>query len=175
MIAFEPDPANFAAILHSVRLNELEQRVKVFNMTLSEEDGEVDLYRDPQGLRSSLVTATSYPEVIPVRVCSLDAMVGELGLERIDLIKVDVEGEEPSTIRGMMGTLERFDRPTVWCEVRGPNGSSRAPDTLTPVREMMRTLRYRALKFDGTPQPRPLSSGDVEGSGSQDVIFVAHP
>ena len=174
VIAFEPDPNSFEAIVRTVQLNELERQVMVLNTALSDEDGERAMYRDPKGLRSSLVTATTYPEVIPVLTSSLDRMVEELRVDRIDLIKVDVEGEEPSTIRGMMETLQRFDRPTLWCEVRGPNGSRRAPDTLTPVSRMMEDLGYRAYKFDGISEPRPLSPEDVARTGSQDVLFTTN-
>ena len=102
---------------------------------------------------------------------SLLAERGELGVDRIDLIKVDVEGQEPSTIRGLLGVLARFDRPMLWCEVRGPNGSTRAPDTLTPVKSMMEGLGYRALKFDGTSE-RVLLPEDIAKSGSQDLLFT---
>ena len=85
--------------------------------------------------------------------------------------EVDVEGQEPSTIRGLLGVLARFDRPMLWCEVRGPNGSTRAADTLTPVKNMMEGLGYRALKFDGTSE-RVLLPEDIAKSGSQDVLFT---
>ena len=172
-LAFEPDPVSYESIVRSTRLNALEQRLTAFNMALSAEDGEMALHRDPRGLRSSLVTATRYAEVLSVPVSSLDAMAerGELGVDRIDLIKVDVEGQEPSTIRGLLGVLARFDRPMLWCEVRGPNGSTRAPDTLTPVKSMMEGLGYSALKFDGTSE-RVLLPEDIAKSGSQDVLFT---
>ena len=49
-------------------------------------------------------------------VTSLDALVAELGLGRIDLIKLDVDGHEYSVLRGAAETLERF-KPLVLMEL----------------------------------------------------------
>ncbi len=53
---------------------------------------------------------------IDVEVVTLDAMATALGLERLDLIKIDVEGHEPEALIGARRSIERF-RPVLCVEV----------------------------------------------------------
>ncbi|MEZ5070825.1 MAG: FkbM family methyltransferase [Bacteroidales bacterium] len=51
-----------------------------------------------------------------VELVSLDAFAAEEGLERVDLVKLDIEGGELPALKGMAGILERF-RPDLLVEV----------------------------------------------------------
>ncbi len=51
-----------------------------------------------------------------VRIEALDRFVDRVGLERLDLVKIDVEGAELAVLRGGEATLGRF-RPVIVCEV----------------------------------------------------------
>jgi FkbM family methyltransferase len=51
-----------------------------------------------------------------VRVRRLDSYFAEQGLDRLDLLKIDVETLEPAVLRGMGDLLQRF-RPTMLIEV----------------------------------------------------------
>lgn len=171
--AFEPQPGPMESLCRSARLGGLDQ-LRCFQMALSDREEELVLHCDPNGLCSSLVDEhprrrRRYSSEIRVRTDSLDHLAGAMGLEaqRIRLIKVDVEGEEPRTIAGMLGTLERAGGPAVWCEVRGPRGSTRAPNTFEAVRERLAPLGYRAHRGDGTP----LLPRDLLARGSQNVLF----
>lgn len=53
---------------------------------------------------------------VPVTVGTLDAAVRAAGLDRVDLIKIDVEGYEPAVLRGAERTLEVF-RPALLLEI----------------------------------------------------------
>lgn len=53
---------------------------------------------------------------IDVELRTLDDLVDELGLRRLDLLKVDVEGHEPELLAGAQETLRRL-RPTVLIEI----------------------------------------------------------
>ncbi|MEJ2869950.1 FkbM family methyltransferase [Actinomycetospora sp. OC33-EN08] len=53
---------------------------------------------------------------VPVEVGTLDDLVAELELERLDLVKVDIEGAEASLLAGAHKTLESF-RPVVMLEL----------------------------------------------------------
>ncbi|MCX7098690.1 MAG: FkbM family methyltransferase [Methylococcales bacterium] len=50
-----------------------------------------------------------------VKVTTIDALIQELGLDRLDFIKMDVEGGEKKALLGAMQTLERF-RPVLLIE-----------------------------------------------------------
>src|SRR5689334_15202996 len=111
-------------------------------------------YTVSDGSAHSLVPEISsragrYSGQVPVRVTRLDDLTreGTFDAPRIDLIKIDVEGEEPRTVRGMLATLERFAFPRVWTEVRGPRGSTRAPNTYPAVSGALKELSYEPFQW----------------------------
>ncbi len=53
---------------------------------------------------------------VPVTMATLDARVRAAGLDRVDVIKIDVEGYEPAVLRGAEWTLRTF-RPALLLEI----------------------------------------------------------
>ncbi|TVR18287.1 MAG: FkbM family methyltransferase [Nitriliruptor sp.] len=53
---------------------------------------------------------------VPVALATLDATVHAAGLDRVDVIKIDVEGYEPAVLRGAEWTLQTF-RPVLLLEI----------------------------------------------------------
>ena len=50
---------------------------------------------------------------VDVEVRSIDSLVDELGIERLDVLKIDVEGLEDAVLAGAERTLERFRPVTI--------------------------------------------------------------
>ncbi len=68
-----------------------------------------------------------------VPVVTLDEYARELGIGRVDLVKIDTETTEPDVLAGMRAVLER-DRPTIFCEVlSGHDAESRIEAQLAPL------------------------------------------
>jgi FkbM family methyltransferase len=74
-----------------------------------------------------------------VRTATLDQLVGEHGFERVDLIKIDVEGHELSVLRGARETLVTY-RPTLFLEVKTENADA--------ARSLLGGINYRLRRFD---------------------------
>jgi len=53
---------------------------------------------------------------VPVELSTLDTVVRAAGLDRVDLLKIDVEGYEPAVLRGAEWTLAQH-RPTLLVEI----------------------------------------------------------
>jgi FkbM family methyltransferase len=53
---------------------------------------------------------------VPVAVTTVDDLVGALGLDRLDVVKVDIEGAEARLLSGARGTLAGF-RPVLMLEL----------------------------------------------------------
>jgi len=85
----EPDPGSFAALQANVGGL---AGVTLDRRAASGSTGTSTLYCSPNSLASSLVSERGRP--VTVDTVSLDALMDELGLERIDLLKLDVEGVE---------------------------------------------------------------------------------
>ncbi len=148
--AFEPDPQICECLVRSAKANTY-PHLEAFQLALSDREGELTFYRANDGTASSLVPEAPGREQrydrgsLTTPVTALDTLVraGKLDPRGISLIKVDVEGEEVRTVTGMRDTLVAADYPSIWCEVRGPQGSSRAPNTYVAVRDRLKPLGYK--------------------------------
>lgn len=85
---------------------------------------------------------------VAVETLTLDAFADRLGLDRVDFVKVDVEGAEFDVLRGGVEVVER-DSPTFLLEVeeRHLDRFRRTPDT---VREWLADRGYRMSAWDGS-------------------------
>lgn len=94
---------------------------------------------------------TIYRDAVEVEVSTFDAFAQDhaLDLDRIALIKLDVEGHEAATLRGMADYLARPDAAPLWCEVRGPE-SGRGGDSYREALALLEPLGYRAFVVDRT-------------------------
>jgi len=174
VFAFEPDPMTFESLGRSVRHNGFDW-VSCINAALSDREAQMPFYTVSDGSAHSLVPeiqsrARRYSGQVQVRVTRLDDLTREGAIDppRIDLVKIDVEGEEPRTVGGMRATLEKFAYPRVWAEVRGPRGSTRAPDTYPAVARELRSLGYVPLQWKKGVL-YPVRDADIQGR--EDVLF----
>jgi FkbM family methyltransferase len=99
VIAFEPHPRTFRLLERNVRLNGFEN-VSLHNLGLGSEPS--TLYMSDR--RSDDMNFISDAGV-PVRVATLDDLLADV--ERIDLLKIDVEGYELEVLRGGSRTIAR--------------------------------------------------------------------
>lgn len=114
--AFEPAPQVFSLLERNVEANGLAGRVRAFPEAISDREGRAEL------LISSFLgggTSTLHPELaatLPITgrtevwVRSLPAVIQELGLDRIRLLKLDCEGSELEILRSLdRALLDRID------------------------------------------------------------------
>jgi FkbM family methyltransferase len=104
VLAVEPSPYAAKRLAENVRANSL-SAVQVFPMGLSSESGALDLYLPPASFHSPTMSASSGGEPVSVPVRRLDDCLDEWGVERVDLMKMDVEGHEPFVVRGAGDSL----------------------------------------------------------------------
>ena len=121
VLAVEPGAASFARLVANLALNDLPQLIPV-QAALSDRAGEMALYHialgdDPQAF--SLLPGGCQVASETVRVITLDQLARDQALERLDCIKIDVEGAEPMVIAGGGLTLARF-RPIIIFEINAP-------------------------------------------------------
>jgi FkbM family methyltransferase len=114
--AFEPLPSNRRRLERTIALNGTEQ-VHVSASVVTDTDGRTQLYDYGAGYESwatlvpreiEIGTRTVRPEAkIEVDAVTLDRYCHERNIERIDVLKIDVEGAEERVLGGASGLLER--------------------------------------------------------------------
>lgn len=120
VIAFEPSPRELSRLQLHVKINSC-NNVKVEPYALSNSEEEVDFYivegRDTgcNCLCPPKVSETT--KRITVHTTTLDNYLVKEKLEKIDFIKVDVEGAELSIFKGGTSLLQKLPRPVILCEV----------------------------------------------------------
>jgi FkbM family methyltransferase len=121
VIAFEPAPDSAAAIRAGAARNGLAPYVEVVETALGETDGTVEIFGDPRygahdaGVRSQFGHGDL---VARAPVTSLDAWAAATGLDRLDVVKVDIEGAEILALRGARETLRRLRPRLLAIEVK---------------------------------------------------------
>ncbi|HXR98407.1 MAG TPA: FkbM family methyltransferase, partial [Terriglobales bacterium] len=119
VIAYEPSPYASARLRAMVERNRLRQ-VTVVEAALGDAAGRGTLYIERDANHSpSLIRSSDLADTIAVEVRSLDAEAARLGLEKIDLLKLDVEGYEAQVVSGADELLRAGRIGAVLCELHG--------------------------------------------------------
>lgn len=110
---FEPDPTHYRRCLANLELNpQLRERVTVTPVALSDRDQQLR-FLEGAAPRGTFFVTDEGTEVGQAR--SLDSWVAEHGLDKLDLLKSDVEGHEAKVLAGARETIARF-RPVLFFE-----------------------------------------------------------
>lgn len=102
--SFEASPSTFEVLRD--RVGNV-PGITLHAMGAGAEEGEIGFHDQGRGsvLSSFVARETKGERVVPVRVRPLDAVRAELGIERVDFIKVDTEGYELHVLRGLSATM----------------------------------------------------------------------
>jgi len=107
IFAYEPTQATYDTLSRNVELNSA-TNIFPFRYALSDSNSQLRLYHHVDCSRNSLgpFDDTAGYEDAPSR--RLDDVAAKLMLDRLDFIKVDVEGAEPLVLNGSLSTLRQF-------------------------------------------------------------------
>ena len=112
VLAFEPSQSNLSFLRSNLEINQIQHKVIVIEAAVSDFDGEIRF----DDLGSGALNRISQTGSAIVSSVTLDTY---LQGKRIDLIKIDVEGYEPSVLSGSWKTLESY-LPTLFIEYSLP-------------------------------------------------------
>jgi FkbM family methyltransferase len=161
--AFEPSSRELARILHNRALNRFPQ-LQIFPFALSDRSGFasfsiVAAEHSGQNTLGLLPEGLDLSESVEVPTRRLDDVAEAEGWDRLDFLKIDVEGGEELLIEGATRILRSF-RPLLLFECSTPalerNGSSKER-----VLARLRSLDYLIYAFDqSTGLPRLAHEGE---------------
>ena len=123
------------------------QNIKAINKVLFYSDNEeVNFYSSDVKFGTGSLSPVFTDKVVKVKTIKIDSLISELGIKKVDMIKIDVEGYEYHVFKGATELLSRQDAPDIlfefvdWAEdkARGIN----AGDSQRILKEMGYTLFY---------------------------------
>ncbi len=121
--AFEPLPFVIQILKENINLNYKEDQIVIIPKAVSSVSGKAAFYipKSSDGLVETSASLSekfkdSHEEILEVEVTSLDDCVATSGFERVDLIKIDVEGLEDQVLQGAMNLIQKH-RPILFYEV----------------------------------------------------------
>lgn len=117
--AFEPIESTYKQLVANVYYNGVQDRVRINNFGLFDKSGELTFYvykQDFGNASAAIMHEEKENEKIVCKVEQLDEYVKEQGVERIDFIKLDVEGAEIFALRGGLKSIEKH-KPILFVEM----------------------------------------------------------
>ncbi len=116
--SFEPDPDCFSRLA----VNSCPYPwIITYNSAVADRNGEISFYRSPKQSESgwgAIFNEDGKRAELSVRVCTLDNWMSREGIEKIDVLKMDVEGSEYRVLEGAQALIART-RPLMWMEANG--------------------------------------------------------
>lgn len=128
VLSFEPEPTSFSLLSKSVERNNF-SNVRLFQKCVSDVVGNRTLYLSAtrhKGMHSLIRDSGGASITVPAT--RLDAEISSLDIDRIDLLKIDVEGAEPEVIAGAARLLSEdrirnmileWEHPEIWSQHEG--------------------------------------------------------
>jgi FkbM family methyltransferase len=138
VIVFEPDTENCRKLKENVKLNGLEN-VTVINKALWYKDGKLKFNNKHTAGASFYFNASPY--ATDTDVVSIDNELGRLGIDKVDFIKMDIEGSELQALKGAERTLRNNKVNLAVASYHIVNGE----ETSTEVENILRGYGYEAV------------------------------
>jgi FkbM family methyltransferase len=149
VIAIEPAPRTLDALRRNLEAEIRTGRVIVYPKGVWDREAQMDLSLNEanQGGNSVVLPGGTSPKAT-VPLTTIDNIVAQLQLPRVDFIKMDIEGSEKAAITGGTNTLRRF-RP------RLSISAEHLPDDFTAIPSLINSIepRYSHRGCDCVRQP----------------------
>jgi FkbM family methyltransferase len=166
VFAFEPTDFAFAKLQQNLALNpELQRRTEAYQILLAAEAGAslpANIYASWPLVAGEPVHPKLRGRLNPTsgaRVDTLDNFVERKGIERLDLIKIDVDGHEFPVLKGGAKTLKRF-RPDLLMEM-SPYVQAEHHYEFSALVELLRDAGYSLQDADSWKE-LPVSASELQ-------------
>ena len=145
---FEPDRTNFG---HLSRNTASRRNTVLFNQAVSDREGTLKVYKSGMlNVDHRTYPVDDFESVEEVAATSIDALVARGAVDRVDFVKIDIQGFELRAFQGMRGLLAGERRIAILSEY-WPHGLKQAGTAPTDLHDLFEGLRYRfRLLEDGS-------------------------
>lgn len=147
VFAFEPAPNTIPVLHQTIRINRLLGKIEPVNQAMGKEVGKITFFvSDTEADNSN--SLISYKEDrklngVEVAVNTIDNFTAAKKLQKIDFIKIDVEGAEYDTLRGGINVFKTM-RPAFILAIH-PEPIAKKGDRLEDIYDLLLQLNYTIL------------------------------
>lgn len=116
VVCVEASPRNAAMLRASIELNGF-RNLNLINAAISDRAGTLGFYS--QGPYGHVAPQGDAGATITVEAIAVDELLQRVGWDKVDFIKLDIEGSEVAAVRGMTRLMSQRDAPVLFCESNG--------------------------------------------------------
>lgn len=141
---FEPDKTNFNYLLkNTARI----KNINLFNLAVSDKEEVIKVYKSKLlNVDHRTYPVNNYDSVEEINAKSIDGMLGK-EIEKIDLIKIDIQGFELTAFKGMENLLSKQNNIKIIAEY-WPHGFKRAGTSAIEFYDFFDKLNYQFKLID---------------------------
>jgi len=165
--AFEPQAYAVEALHRNARLNGF-AHVSVEQVAVSHANGMATLDVSSGPVRASIMNSMGGSDTISVLTLSLSSFAERVDLQRLDLIKLDIEGGEYDALVGAIPIIARF-KPTIVLEAAPGDTNLPVEKRWTAILKLLTGYGYAMYCFDGAGG---LERTDQLSDYDPNVVFV---
>jgi FkbM family methyltransferase len=154
VISFEPLSLNCSLLNQTIALNNIDN-IQLIQAVVSNVNGTVAFNETTQSGYSSV----SYGGSSSITNRQQSVIVDEMAIEKLDVVKIDVEGYELKVLQSMLSTLQRTKPRIIMVELV-EEYLLRFGDCISDVLELLEGIGY---------QPKVLSAGELRSYSGQHV------
>jgi FkbM family methyltransferase len=111
---FEPVPATYKMFKKNIEVNSFD--ITSHELALSNTSGSAEIFMDGENNLIPSMNKKGTGTTIKVQMRTLDSLIQEKGIGKIDLLKIDVETFEPEVLKGMENIIKN-NSPTLIIEI----------------------------------------------------------
>jgi len=142
---FEPDKKNFEYLKKNVKNL---RNVTCFNTAVSDKKQVLKIYRSKLlNVDHRTYPVNNYDTVEEINAVSIDDLIAEKIIPKVDLIKIDIQGYELSAFKGMTNLLSKNNGLNIIAEY-WPHGFKRAGTSAVEFFDFFDQLGYQFLLID---------------------------
>ncbi len=108
VVAIEPEPLNLECLRRNLISEIREKRAVIVPKGAWDKEGLLPLHLDPANAGGASFIWQNTPQSTSVQLTTIDQVVTDLHLKRVDVIKVHAEGAESKILLGAAETLRRY-------------------------------------------------------------------
>jgi FkbM family methyltransferase len=134
VIAIEPAPENLRVLKKNLAAEIAAGKVTIYEKGVWDKDDILKMNIDPaNSAADSFVRERPGAQVIELPLTTVDKVVAEVGLQRVDFIKMDIEGAERQAVVGAAETIKRFRPRMALCIYHLPDDPTVIPAAVLKI------------------------------------------